>query len=40
VVPPRPAHNFAWGGEEGKTLYITARSALYRMPLKISGIRP
>jgi hypothetical protein len=30
----------AWGGEDGKTLYMTAKGTLYRMPLNIPGIRP
>ena len=34
---PRLAANFAWGGPDGKTLYLTARSALYRMTLKVPG---
>lgn len=40
IIPPRHPHNFAWGDEDGKTLYLTARSALYRMRLNIPGIRP
>jgi gluconolactonase len=40
VVAPRPIHNFAWGGADGKTLYLTARDRLYRMPLKIGGAHP
>lgn len=40
IVGPRPSHNFAWGGEDAKTLYITARDSLYRMPLLTAGIRP
>ena len=40
IVAPRPVHNFAWGGRDGKTLYLTARDSLYRMPLLIEGIRP
>jgi gluconolactonase len=40
LIPPHPAHNFAWGGEDGKTLYITAQNTLYRMPLRIPGVRP
>jgi hypothetical protein len=35
-----PAHNFAWGGEDGRTLYLCARSALYRVQLMIPGVRP
>jgi hypothetical protein len=40
IVAPKHAHNFAWGGEDGKTLYLAARSALYRMTLNIPGVRP
>jgi gluconolactonase len=36
---PRLAANFAWG-DDGKSLYWTARSGLYRMPLQVEGIRP
>jgi gluconolactonase len=36
---PKHAHNMAWG-DDGATLYLTAQTALYRLPLKISGIRP
>src|SRR5260370_14953288 len=38
-LPEMPA-NFAWCDEEGKTLYITARTGLYRIKLNIKGIRP
>ena len=40
ITAPKPVHNFAWGGEDGKTLYLCARSALYRVQLMIPGIRP
>src|SRR5919106_2546446 len=40
IKAPKHPHNLAWGGEDGKTLYLTAQSTLYRMPLNISGIRP
>jgi gluconolactonase len=40
IKAPKHPHNMAWGGEDGKTLYLTAQSALYRMPLNIPGIRP
>jgi len=40
VTAPRPVHNFAWGGRDGRTLYLCARSALYRIDLLIPGIRP
>ncbi len=38
-IPERMA-NLAWGGADGKTLYITASSSLYRIRLKIPGVRP
>ncbi|HEV2232169.1 MAG TPA: SMP-30/gluconolactonase/LRE family protein [Terriglobia bacterium] len=39
VVPERMA-NCAWGDADGKTLYITASSSVYRIRLKMSGVRP
>ncbi|MFL6618480.1 MAG: SMP-30/gluconolactonase/LRE family protein [Povalibacter sp.] len=39
VVAPRPIHNFAWG-DDGKTLYLTARDRLYRIALLVEGVRP
>jgi gluconolactonase len=40
ITAPKPVHNFAWGGADGKTLYLCARSALYRIPLLVQGVRP
>ena len=40
IRAPRIAHNFAWGGPEGKTLYLCARSTLYRIDLLVAGVRP
>jgi gluconolactonase len=40
IFAPRHPHNFAWGDEDGQTLYLCARSGLYRMKLNIPGIRP
>jgi gluconolactonase len=37
--PEVPA-NCNWGDDDGKTLYITARTGLYRIQLNIEGIRP
>ncbi len=34
---PRLAANFAWGGAQGRTLYITARDRIYRMELGVVG---
>jgi gluconolactonase len=39
TLPDHP-HNFAWGDEDGRTLYLTARSSVYRVRLKIPGVRP
>ena len=38
-LPEIPA-NCAWGDRDGKTLYMTARTGLYRVKLEIRGIRP
>jgi len=40
IKVPKNPHNIAWGGADGKTLYITAQNTLYRMPLIVPGIRP
>jgi gluconolactonase len=37
---PEDPHNLAWGDEDGKTLYITALTSIYRLPLNIPGVRP
>ncbi len=37
--PEVPA-NCAWGDADGKTLYVTARTGLYRIKTNIAGIRP
>ncbi len=37
-VPEQPA-NLAWG-DDGRTLYITARSSIYRIRLNVGGPRP
>jgi gluconolactonase len=38
-APELPA-NFAWGDDDGRTLYMTARTGLYRIRLNIPGVRP
>ncbi len=40
IIAPEHPHNFAWGDDDGKTLYLCARTGLYRIRLKIAGIRP
>jgi gluconolactonase len=37
---PELAANMAWGDDDGRTLYLTARTGLYRMRLHVAGIRP
>ena len=40
VQPPELPANMAWGDPDGKTLYLTARTGLYRIRLSIPGVRP
>jgi gluconolactonase len=40
IVTPQHVHNMAWGDDDGKTLYLCARTGLYRMRLNIEGVRP
>ncbi len=40
IKAPKLPANFAWGDEDGRTLYMTARTGLYRMRLNIPGVRP
>jgi len=40
IIGPEHAHNFAWGDDDGKTLYLCARTGLYRIRSNIPGIRP
>jgi gluconolactonase len=40
IVGPEHPHNFAWGDDDGKTLYLCAKTGLYRIRLNIPGIRP
>ncbi len=37
---PESPHNLAWGDEDGRTLYITALTSVYRLRLENPGIRP
>lgn len=37
---PELAANFAFGDADGKTLYLTARTSVYRVRLGVAGIRP
>ncbi len=40
IRPPELAANFAWGDADGRTLYMTARSGVYRIRLQVPGVRP
>jgi gluconolactonase len=37
---PEAPHNLAWGDSDGRTLYVTALTSVYRIRLRIPGIRP
>lgn len=40
IIGPENPHNMAWGDDDGKTLYITAQTGIYRIRLNVPGIRP
>ena len=40
IQPPEIPANLAWGDADGKTLYITARTGLYRIHTNVAGLRP
>jgi gluconolactonase len=40
IKPPEVPANCNWGDAHGRTLYMTARTGLYRIHLKIAGVRP
>jgi gluconolactonase len=37
---PESPHNLAWGDEDGRTLYVTAPTSIYRIRLAIPGVHP
>lgn len=39
AFPEQPA-NLAFGDADGKTLYVTARTSVYRIRLNVAGVRP
>jgi gluconolactonase len=39
IDAPEHIHNFAWGDRDGRTLYLTARTGLYRIRLNVPGGR-
>jgi gluconolactonase len=40
IPVPETVGNVAWGDKDGKTLYITASTSIYRIRLNIPGIMP
>lgn len=40
IVGAEHPHNMAWGDADGKTLYLCARSSIYRIRLNVAGVRP
>ena len=40
IQPPEIPANCGWGDADGKTLYMTARTGVYRIKLSAAGIRP
>jgi gluconolactonase len=40
IKAPELPVNFARGDDDGRTLYMTARTGLYRIRLNIPGVRP
>ena len=40
IKPPEIPANCAWGDADGKTLYMTARTSLYRIRTNVVGVRP
>jgi gluconolactonase len=37
---PESPHNLAWGDDDGRTLYVTALTSIYRLRLAHPGVRP
>ena len=37
---PEAPHNLAFGGDDDRTLYVTALTGVYRLRLDVPGIRP
>ncbi len=40
ILVPERVSNVAWGESDGKTLYITASTSVYRIRLKAAGVKP
>jgi sugar lactone lactonase YvrE len=40
IFPPEHDANFTFGDADGKSLYLTASTGLYRVRVNVPGIRP
>jgi gluconolactonase len=40
IVAPETPANLGWGGDDGKTLFITARTSVYRIQMQVRGVIP
>jgi gluconolactonase len=40
IPMPERASNVAWGDNDGRTLYITASTSVYRIRTKVGGVKP
>jgi gluconolactonase len=40
IKTPESPSSVAFGGADGRTLYITARTSVYRVQVKVSGEKP
>ncbi len=38
ITPPEQPANLAWGGRDFRTLYMTARTSIYRMRFRVAGM--
>jgi sugar lactone lactonase YvrE len=39
IKVPETVSNVAWGEKDGKTLYITASTSVYRIKLRVPGVK-
>jgi gluconolactonase len=40
ISGPEQPHNFAWGGNDGRTLYLCAQTSIYRMRFNVESVMP
>jgi gluconolactonase len=40
IVTEEHAHNLAFGDDDGRTLYLTGQTSVYRVRLNVEGVRP